>query len=95
MGILRSVSAVVSFLCVFVVIYGGPIFRIKFGWSPLVITAIQLASGALALCLVGREAYRQASKEVPPGSKPKLVTIVGLSILGLAFAAAMFIGRRS
>jgi hypothetical protein len=84
----------VSFICLFVVIYGGPIFRLKFGWSALVIIAIQLACGALALCLVGREAYAQASKGEPPGSKPKVVNIVGISVLAVALTAAMLIGRR-
>jgi len=94
MGMLRPVSAVVSLLCVSVVIYGGPIFRLKFGWSALVIIAIQLACGALALYLVGREAYTQVSKGEPPGCKPKLVNIVGLSALVVALTAAMLIGRR-
>ena len=94
-GILRPVAALVILLCLFVVIYGGPILRLKFGWSLLVISAIQLACGALALYLVGREAYGQASKGEGPGSKPKLVNIVGIGVLVVALGAATLLGRRA
>jgi hypothetical protein len=85
---------VVSLGCVSVVIYGGPMFRLKFGWSAVVIGAIQLVCGALGLFLVGREAYIQSSKGEVPGTKAKLVNIVGLSVLVVALGAAMLIGRR-
>ena len=87
--------ALASFLSVFVVIYGGPILRLRFGWSVLVSSAIQLACAALVLVVVGREVYSQASKGKAPGTKPKLVNIIGVAVLIVALAAAMFVGRRA
>jgi hypothetical protein len=91
----RAVTVVAGFLCVVVVIYGGPILRLRFGWSVLVISAVQLVCAVLVLVLVGREVYRQASKSEAPGSKPRLVNVIGVAVLTVALAAAMFVGRRA
>jgi len=89
----RWAVAVVAFAGVFFVIGSGPVLRFRFGWSILAISAIQLTCGVLVLCLVGREAYAQATKGQAPASKPKLINIAGVSVMVVALGTAMLIAR--